>query len=245
MRLIVLIAIPALAGAAEYCSQADVEGAWGIQLAGSMSVSGGAAPAASVGRLSFESGGAISGYSSVNFNGYFLGNPVTGDYHLANDCALTWRLQDDSGAWQRFSGKLSRSGKVDFRQTEPATNNSGVMKRVSSACGAAGFRGPYSLTMTGMSTPFTGGAPRPSGGISLADADGNGNLQLLNPKGKTNGSYTVDSDCFMQIELILPAADGSGGDTVRLRGVLVDGGKEALAIQTDPKQVSAARFTAR
>lgn len=245
MRLILLIAIPVFAGAAEYCSQADVEGAWGVQLAGSMTVSNGTAPAASVARLSFESGGAISGYSSVNFNGYFLGNPVIGDYQLTDDCALTWRLQDDSGGWQRFSGKLSRSGKVDFRQIDAAANSAGVMKRLASACGASGFRGGYSLTMTGVSTPFAGGVPKPSGGVSLADADGNGNLQLLNPKGKTSGSYTVDSDCFMQIELTLPAADGSDGNTVKLRGVLVDGGKEALAIQTDPKEVSAAKFTAR
>lgn len=233
-----------LAGAAEICSQNDIQGAWGFQLAGSASISGSPTPTASIGRLAFESDGSISGYSSVNFNGFFLGNPVTGDYELRADCSLTWRLQDDSGGWQRFSGKVSRSGKVEFRQSDPGTGGIGLMKKTPGTCGAGDFHGAYAFTMTGMSTPFAGEAPKVLGAVALADADGNGNLSLLNPKGKTGGSYTVDSDCFMLFELTLPSPEGSAGNTVKLRGVLVDGGKEALAIQTDPKDVSAVKFTA-
>jgi hypothetical protein len=48
----------------------------------------------------------------------------------------------------------------------------------------------------------------------------------------------VDADCIVRIEL-------GAEDPVHLRGILVNGGKEILAIQTDPGKTVSARFTAR
>ena len=86
----------------------DILGAYGFQLSGSSTISGRPSPVGGVGRLVFEDARrTVSGYSSVNFNGFFLGNPVTGSYEFQTDCTLTWTMQDDSGAFQHFKGTVA------------------------------------------------------------------------------------------------------------------------------------------
>ncbi len=244
MRLFVLISVCLSSYAADLCSRNDVQGPYGFQLAGSSTISGAPTPSATVGRLVFGSDGTLSGFASVNFNGYFLGNPVSGNWDMQGDCSMTWSLQDDSGAWQHFLGKTSPGGaNVTFHQTDAGTGGAGAMKKTPALCDAGSFSGQYALTLTGNSTPFAGGAPKSLSAMLVADADGAGGLNLLQEKGKTTGSYEVNSDCFMEIHFALPLPDGTAGPAVRLRGILVNDGREALAIQTDPKNVSAAKFS--
>src|SRR6266567_2381507 len=80
---------------AQYCMPQKFSGVYGFQLEGSTTISGSAKPVASMGRLEFDGQGGVSGVSSVNFAGYFLGNPVTGNYEVRADCRITWSLQDD------------------------------------------------------------------------------------------------------------------------------------------------------
>ena len=59
----------------------------------------------------------------------------------------------------------------------------------------------------------------------------------------TEVAVSVESDCTVELEFALP---GDGTPTaVKLRGMLVDAGKEILAIQTDPGAVVSARFTVK
>jgi hypothetical protein len=76
-----------------------------LQLSGETLISGNPAPAAAIAKLVFDGQKNVSGYSSVNFNGLFLGNPVTGTYAVTSDCAVTLDLQDDSGAIQTDPGQ--------------------------------------------------------------------------------------------------------------------------------------------
>src|SRR5262245_16167161 len=91
--------------AADVCNPRDLYGSYGFQLAGTTAIGGPEKPIAAIGRLVLGEGGKIGGVSSVNFNGLFLGNPVTGQYEAKDDCTVTWSLQDSSGAFQNFSGK--------------------------------------------------------------------------------------------------------------------------------------------
>ena len=217
----------------DLCNPGDILGPYGFQLAGVSTISGAETPVASVGRLVFDGKGKVEGYSSVNFNGLFLGNPVSGSYEIKVDCTLTWSLQDDSGAFQHFTGKASPGGAhVDFHQVDPRTTSSGVMEKVADGCNAAAFRGRFDLSITGGLVAH-----------ALAQADGNGGIVVTRGDSTTSGTYTVDSDCF--VELAFGLAQGDSSELVKLRGVLVDGGKEVMAVQTDPEHVSAARFTAR
>src|SRR5215472_1769723 len=90
----------------QMCSGLVLSGAYGLQLAGSVTISGTEAPAVSLATLTISDDRAITGYSSVNFNGLLLGNPITGTYELHPDCTLLLSLRDDSGAFQHFRGSV-------------------------------------------------------------------------------------------------------------------------------------------
>src|SRR5438874_6432749 len=118
MRVILLVIVCCTAISAQVCGKNDVSASYGFQMEGTSEISGAAQPMASIGRLVFDGMGGLSGLASVNFNGLFLGNPVTGTYEAQEDCTVSWSLQDDSGAFQRFKGKAAPGGnRIEFRQT--------------------------------------------------------------------------------------------------------------------------------
>src|SRR6476646_961820 len=132
----------------QVCGGNDLSGGYGLQLSGSSTIAGLAKPIAVIARLVFDSDGHINGYSSVNFGGLFLGNPVTGNYTFYTNCSLTFELQDDSGAWQHFTGTLQPGGaRGGFHQTDPGTGGRGVLERLPDTCSAASFRGRYAVTL--------------------------------------------------------------------------------------------------
>jgi hypothetical protein len=220
MRALLLALFLSAAASAQVCGGNDLSGAYGFQLSGTTSIAGLPKPMAAIGRVVFEAGGHIVGTSTVNFGGLFLGNPVTGIYTFQTDCNLTFELQDDSGAWQHFRGVVQPGGgRASFHQTDPGTGGRGVLEKLPDACSAAAFRGRFAVTIGSQKT--------------VTVADGNGNLSSTG-EATNSGSYSVDSDCFVQLNF-----------GVQLRGVLVNGGKTVLAVQTDPGKVSTATFTAQ
>jgi hypothetical protein len=76
-------------------------------------------------------------------------------------------------------------------------------------------------------------------------ADGSGGLSITERGQRTSGSYTVDSDCIMELQIGMIGRGWESGSLVKLRGVLVDDGREILAVQSDPQRVAAARFRTR
>jgi hypothetical protein len=234
MRASILI-FCALPAAAAVCGLNDIEGAYGFQLSGSSTISGRPSPVGGVGRLVFEGNRrTVSGYSSVNFNGFFLGNPVTGSYQFDSDCTLTWSMQDDSGAFQHFKGTADPGGaRVDYVQTDKGSGSKGTLRKVAAACTAEALQGQYRFTMSGSSTPFAGGPPVTDSVGTTAVADGAGHLTITRGDGKETAGYTVDGDCFVQIEF----------GATKLRGILVDGGRTVLAMQTDPQHVASATLS--
>src|SRR5580658_9293879 len=242
-------ALAASACAADVCDPSKLAGAYGFELSGHTTISGDSKPVVSVGRLVFAapdpvSGqGALSGSSSVNFAGYFLGNPVTGTYEAHTDCTISWSLQDDSGAFQHFSGKLTPDNSAaEFHQSDPGGAEDGVMQKVADKCVAASFAPRYSFGISGGTTPMNpGDEARSVSAEGTVEPDAAGNLKISVPNATpTSGTITVDSDCFAQITMTLPS-----GDTVNLRGVLVNGGKQILAMETDPGTTVTAKFNAK
>jgi hypothetical protein len=237
----VLLAVPVRA--ADVCDPAKLEGAYGFELSGHTTISGDSKPVVSVGRLVLDGHGVLSGYSSVNFAGYFLGNPVTGTYESHDDCTISWSLQDDSGAFQHFSGKLTPdNSSAQFHQSDPGGAQNGVMQKVADKCVAASFAPLYSFGLAGSTTPMNpGDVARRVSTEGTMEPDAAGNLKITVPNATpTTGTITVDSDCFAQITMTLPS-----GDTVNLRGVLVNGGKQILAMETDPGTTVTAKFNAK
>ena len=243
--LLMLMGLLALPATAQVCGGNDIHGAYGVQLSGTVSIGvNGPQPMASISRLVFDGQGGIAGVSSADMAGYFLGNPVTGSYTFKTNCSLSFELQDDSGAWQHFAGLAKEGGSmVQIHQTDPDTGEPGIMVRTPAACRTAGLHGDYSLALSGAASQFaTNRTPGAAFSIEgTVSADGAGNLLFNSPAGKTTGSYELDSDCVVEIELGVPQDDSA--DLLKLRGVLVDQGNLLLAVESDPAGIAAGRFT--
>ena len=231
--------------AAEICSETELQGPYGLQLSGTSSISGTPTQVVGVARVVFASDGTLSGYSSVNFNGLLLGNPVTGSYLVKQDCSMTFSLQDDSGAFQHFGGTARQGGdRAEFHQTDTGAKESGIIRRTSDACAMTDFQGGYSVSLSGATIPMeTAGPARPVSSTGRIEADGSGKFTVKEALDRADsttplavtGTYEIDADCTVRLELT----------PIKLRGILVSGGKEILAIQTDAGETVAARFIKR
>ena len=236
MNWLFLLVLPSglAAQAAGVCDPAGLVGPYAFQLTGSTDISGTPQPTASLGRIAFDGRGSLSGTASATFRGLLLGNPVTGSYEANSDCSVSWKLQDDSGAFQNFSGTVSADGtRVLFTQTDPGGAQRGIMQRTSDTCSAADLLKKYDFTVSGSTIPMQNG--------EIAQAvSAKGTLDVAE-----NGSFQVESDCSVRFEWILPAEDEQDAEPLlmAMRGFLVNGGKEILAFQTDPGAMVAARFT--
>jgi hypothetical protein len=233
--LLLLVLIPGLAAqAADVCNPADLLGPYAFQLTGSTDIAGTPKPTVSLGRIAFDGRGGLSGTASATFRGLLLGNPVTGSYEAKSDCSMMWKLQDDSGGFQNFSGTLSSGGtSVQFKQTDPGGAQGGIMRKTSDTCSAADLRTKYYFTVSGSTTPM-----QPGDVPHVVSAKGTLNIA-------ENGSFRVESDCSVRFGLTVPAQDGQVVEPslMTMRGFLVGGGQEILAFQTDPGAMVAARFT--
>ena len=219
-----LLLFPSHHASAAVCGLSDVAGAYGAQSAGETTIAGTRKPAVTLSRLVFNADKSVSGYSSVSFDGLLLGNPVTGTYETKSDCSMTWSLQDDSGGYQHFSGTAAPGGnRVQFQQTDPGAGQHGVMARTSDACTAADLRPQYAFTLGTAKGVLHAAA---DGTMAIAGAE-------IPP---ASGTILVDSDCVAHLEF---------GDEMKLRGILVSGGAEILAIRIDPGKTTAVRFIAR
>jgi hypothetical protein len=234
---------------AEVCNPTDLQGPYGFRLSGETTISGESKPVTNMGRMVLAGDGGISGYSTTMFAGFLLGNPITGTYEARWDCTVMWSLQDDSGAFQHFSGVATPGGnQVHFGQTDPGGAQDGIMARMPAACKTADLRTGYTFTLSGSFIPMAPGEA--SGAIAAKGsirADENGNFKLA-PEGApaltTDVAIEVDAECIVDIELTLPATDTQTVIPVTLRGVLTDEGKQILAIRTDPGAMVSATFTA-
>jgi hypothetical protein len=115
------------------------------------------------------------------------------------------------------------------------------MQMVAPTCSAAALAARYSFALSGNASPMNpGDVPRRVSATGIAEPDAAGALQLTMADAGGSGTIAIDSDCIAQMTMALPT-----GDTVALRGVLVDGGKRILAVETDPGTTVTATFTAR
>jgi hypothetical protein len=241
----IVVLIASALHAADICSEAELQGPYGFHLSGTTTISGTPSQVVGVARIVFAGDGVLSGYSSVSFNGLLLGNPVSGTYEVKQDCSMTFSLQDDSGAFQHFHGTVKQGGeRADFRQIDPGTKESGIIRRTSDACQLLDFQGEYSVSLSGATIPMeTAGPARPVSSNGRIQADGAGKFTVKETLDRADsttplaaaGTYEIDSDCTVRMELT----------PIKLRGILVMKGRELLAIQTDAGETVSARFVKR
>jgi hypothetical protein len=247
LALVAVCCLPALA--ADVCNPRDFQGKYGFQLSGQTTISGDSKPTVSIGTLNFhweaDSRGSLSGYSSAHYSGFLLGNPVTGSYEAHADCTLTWSLQDDSGAFQHFVATLTPDFKrAQFHQTDPGGPQHGLLMRTPDACNAATLQPRYHFSIAGSYTPMepdqVAHTVSATGTVEVHDG---GKLKITSEGKSADGIFEMDGDCVIQMEVGLPVKDSDTPVPMKVRGPLVDDGKEILAIQIDPGATVSAHFT--
>jgi hypothetical protein len=229
---------------ADLCDPKSFAGPYAFQLSGETTIAsdGHAQPMADLGRLVLDGQGGLSGFSSVAFSNVYLGNPVTGGYEAHQDCTVTWSLQDDSGGMQHFSGVITPNGdRVEFKQTDPGGASHGIMRRTSDQCKAGDLLHKYAFELSGSIS--ADGTARTTVKIKgFIQPDSNGTLHLTiqdDPSPPTDVGAGIEDGCVVKLQLQL------AGKTANFRGVLANGGREILAIQTDPMATVSARFIAQ
>jgi hypothetical protein len=232
---------------ADVCGPANFQDPYGFSLTGNTTIGGATRRVAAVGRLVFDGSGNVTGVSSAGFAGLVLGNPVTGTYEAHADCTVTWRLQDDSGAYQHFAGKMSADGgRVSFRHTDQGGADNGLLIRTTNGCSHSSLMGKFRFTISGVGVDIDSGTQ--SGSISFSGsllADGAGGLSSDGPDepARIAGTYDVQDDCYVNLTLELPS--DARKEAMHFRAILVDNSREVLGIQTDPGRNAALRLVPR
>ena len=237
IALTIVLASFALSSAAwaATCSNASLSGTYGFLHDGT---DGNGAPAtAAVTQITFDSTtGTFTGEQTASHDGVIATESVTGMYTVASNCTGTGT---PTGA-SPFSIVVTSTG---FLALHPFSEGFAV-KQGSPTCSNAAVIGSFGFETTGL---FLAGAPA-TGWVAFI-----GDLKLtVSPSGEgvisghvagsegattltfapVTGSYTVDKDCRGRAT-ILPM----GGSEMHFSLVVVDGGKEMLAVETDADTV--------
>jgi hypothetical protein len=219
------------AAVAATCSNASLSGAYGFLHDGTGS--NGAPASAAVTQLTFDpTTGTFAGENTASHGGVIVTAPVTGTYTVASNCTGTGT---PTGA-SPFSIVVTSTGFLALhifsegfavKQGSPTCTNAGVEGRfgfettgVFLATGAAAFIGELKLTVN----------PSGEGVISGHVASSEDGTFLASEP--VTGSYSVGKDCRGRAT-ITP----KGHSEMHFRLVVVDGGNEMLAVETDADTV--------
>lgn len=232
---------PATAGGS--CSNASLSGTYG-KLYGGAAVDG--TPTVSVQRVTFDSlTGKFSSYTTASHNGVISSAAVPGIYAVAPDCtvAATYFL----GTMKNdFSMVPTSTGFFYTSQWPSATTEGFGVKRGSPTCTNAGIAGSFGFEVTGVlvdGAPITGPVAFIGALTFTTDSSGSGAIggRLAGSENGTiytfaqtpvTGSYEVNNNCWGKA-----AITPKGLPEMHFRFLVVDGGKQLLAIETDANTV--------
>lgn len=251
LRISLMIALASLAlGSAAWatgsnvpCSDASLNGTYGFLHSG---VDSHGAPAVAVTQLTFDSTtGTYTGEDLENIGGVITPSSLTATYTVAPNCTVTAQVRLVSGSHTEdvnVSFVVTPTGFLFLFQNPGATSSGFGVKQVSPTCTNAGVQGRFGFETTGQ---FLAGAPavgpvafigelkltvNPSGegvisGHLAGSVDGTISTFAEEP---VTGSYKVDRDC-RGMATIRPKDQPE----LHFSFVVVDCGKELLAIETD------------
>jgi hypothetical protein len=247
-RMIVLVSFALSSAAwAATCSNASLSGTYGF-LHGGVDAHG--APAAAVTQVTFDSTtGTYTGVDIENIDGVLVPTSLTATYAVAKNCSATAQVRLVSGGQSEnvdVSLVVTSTGFFFLFQKPGAISSGFGVKQGSPTCTNAGVEGRFGFETTGL---FLAGAPATGpvafiGELKLtADPSGEGVISghiagsedgtiLTFADEPITGSYKVDRDC-RGTATITP----EGQPEMHFSFVVVDCGKELLAVETDADTV--------
>jgi hypothetical protein len=230
-RMIVLASFALSSAAwATTCSNASLSGTYGFLHDGTDS--NGTPATAAVTQITFDSTtGTFTGEQTASHDGVIVTEPITGTYAVASNCTGTGNPTGGSS----FSIVVTSTGFLALHLFAEGF----AVEQGSPTCSNAGVEGSFGFETTGV---FLAGAPatavafigelkltvNPSGeGVISGEvaASEDGTFLAEDP---VTGSYAVDPDCRGRATI-----KPKGLPEMRFHLVVVDGGEEMLAIETD------------
>ncbi|MGA7293803.1 MAG: hypothetical protein WBW53_09565 [Terriglobales bacterium] len=221
------------------CSNASLSGTYGL-LKGGTDKAG--QPTTGVSQLTFDSAtGTYTGEDTSSHDGVITTVPVTGTYAVASNCTVAAIALGENIAFV-----VTSTGFLSLNQTTGVTVEGPGVKQGSPTCTNAGVKGSFGFETTGVflaGAPVTGPVafigeleltvdPSGDGVISGQIAGSEDGTILTFAEEPVTGSYRVDTDCRGRATI-----KPKGLPEMRFHLVVVDGGKEMLAMETDANTV--------
>jgi hypothetical protein len=240
--MIVLAAFAFSSAAWANCSNASLSGTYGF-MPGGTAVTG--LPTTSVGQISFDpTKGTFSSVTTASLDGVITTESVPGKYAIASNCTGKGKFM--IGMPNYISFVTTSTGYLMALGFTGATQSGFGVKQGSPTCTNAGVKGTYGFDATGV---FVAGAPVTGpvafiGELKLSvDTSGDGVIggHLAGSEDGTiftfkdapvTGSYTVAEDCTAKAKI-----KPKGMSELHFKLVVVDGGKQMIAIETDTDTV--------
>jgi hypothetical protein len=245
VRMIVLASFALSSAAWATCSNASLSGTYGF-LGGGTDTSGN--PITVVGQFTANPTTAtFTGTETVSDNGLVIpGVAITGKYAVASNCTGTGAVAADGSKAHSFYFVVTSAGVREVFGETGTTQGVILVAEGSPTCTNAGLKGGFGFQTTGI---FLAGAPVTGpvafvGALSFSvNSSGDGVLSgrvagsedgtiFTFTEAPVTGSYSVNSDCT-GTATITP----EGQSALNFNFVVVDGGKEMLAIETDADTV--------
>jgi hypothetical protein len=227
------------------CSNSSVTGVYGF-LSGGTNSSG--SPTASLEQLTVDSSTAtFTGTITNSTDGVITSDSISGTYAVAANCTATGTYMVGSGGSHPFSGVVTSTGGMKTVDGKTGTTTGGLLvAQGSPKCTSAGIKGSFGLQAAGVfvtGAPFTGpialigelalSVNKSGDGVITGEVAGSEDGTILTFADEpVTGSYSVSTDCAGTLS-ITP----EGQSALNFSFVVVDGGKELMAIETDADTV--------
>jgi hypothetical protein len=242
-RMIVLASFALSSAAWATCSNASVSGTYGFLDGGTDS---GGTPTTIAGQVTFDSTtGTFTGTETISHDGVVGSVSVKGTYAVASNCTGTGTVTV-GGKTNPFYFVVTSTGVLFVNGKTGATTGGYGVAQGAATCTNAGLKGSFGFEATGVwlaGSPHTGPVDF-IGELALSvNASGDGVISghmagsedgtiFTFAEEPVTGSYTVATDCI-GTATITP----KGKSELHFSFVVVNGGKEMLAIETDAHTV--------
>jgi hypothetical protein len=245
IALTIVLASFALSSAAwATCSNSSVTGVYGFVGGGTDSDG---TPAATLAQLAFDpTTGTFTGTGTSSHDGVIGTGSLSGTYAVASNCTVTGTVTV-GGKTHPFSAVVTSTGGLRYVDGKTGATTGGLLvAQGSPTCINAGVKGSVGLEATGVfvtGAPFTGPLALIGKLVLSVNASGDGVISghvagsengtiLTFTKEPVTGSYSVSANCT-GTATITP----KGQSALNFSVVVVNSGKEMLAIETDADTV--------
>jgi hypothetical protein len=227
------------------CSNASIKGTYGVLASG---LNGSLQPSASLNQVSVDGAGHLTGTATKSIDGTIVAFTVSGTYSVASNCTgkATFNNQSNQTEHDNIYIDNTNSSGLYAGAFLIQTDSNHVQAAVAVAQGAAtctnlGVKHSYSYQATG--SVIGTGQIAAAGRFTLNGTGGISGTETLSLGGTIHsavavtGSYTINSNCTGTAK-ITP----TGLSPVNLSLVVVNAGKEIMAVETDTNTLVTATF---